>query len=148
MCQVLLDTVMSGTGTGMKQSRPSSLKITEETEQDSQQGLSCQVRYFYSSGGYQIFFVLLTYFLFNPGYQTDLSHLYNFVDNNRHNGHSHTIRLLQCNKVSCVFSILSEAVLSLCFQTNAGSRCCGSLERKDGSKQDFGLMNRIGNVQF
>jgi len=46
--EVLLDTVMSvtGTGTGMKQSRPSSLKITkpmdENTDQDSHQGLSCQ----------------------------------------------------------------------------------------------------------
>jgi len=38
--------VMSGAGTGVKQSRPSSLKMTEPspelTEEDSPQGLSCQ----------------------------------------------------------------------------------------------------------
>jgi len=43
--EVLLDTVMSGTGTGMKQSRPSSLKISQPSDEDPEQnsqGLSCQ----------------------------------------------------------------------------------------------------------
>ena len=37
---------------------------------------------------------------FCSGYQTNLPHLYNSADNNRHHGHSHTVRLLQRNKVS------------------------------------------------
>ena len=56
----------------------------------------------------------INYFLFNSGYQTDLPHLYNSVDNNRHNGHSHTIRFLQCNKVSSFF-VFTETTLSLYF---------------------------------